>query len=157
MTQSSEPAVRTRPLFRLRETVPPLLVLGQTPDTYRRVGVVTGGAFEGERLSGEVVDGGNDWQSIRSDGCTKLEVRLILRTADDALLLLTYHVLRHGPPEVMAALDRGEVVDPSTYYFRLSGLIETADPRYDWLNRIIVVGVGDRHPDGPVYDLFEIL
>jgi hypothetical protein len=150
-------AVRGRHLFELRETVPPLYILGQTPNTFRRVGVVTGGAFHGERLSGEVINGGNDWQDIRADGSTKLDVRLILKTADDALILMTYHVLRHGPPEVMEALNRGEVVDPASYYFRLSGLFETAAPKYDWLNRVIAVGVGDRKPDGPVYQIFELI
>jgi Protein of unknown function (DUF3237) len=149
--------VRTRPLFRLREQVPPLYVVGQTPSAFRRIGVVTGGAFEGERLSGEVVSGGNDWQSVRSDFCTKLDVRLLLKTTDGALIVMTYQVLRHGTPEVLQALDRGETVDPTSYYFRLSGLFETGAPQYDWLNRIIAIGIGDRHADGPVYNIFEVL
>ena len=64
--------VRTRPLFRLREQVPPLYVVGQTPNAFRRIGVVTGGAFEGERLSGEVLPGGNDWQDVRKDALCEL-------------------------------------------------------------------------------------
>ncbi|MGA9508619.1 MAG: DUF3237 family protein [Candidatus Sulfotelmatobacter sp.] len=54
-------SVRTGPLFLLREAVPPLVVVGQTPNAFRRIGIVTGGSFEGDRLSGEVVTG-NDWQ-----------------------------------------------------------------------------------------------
>jgi Protein of unknown function (DUF3237) len=149
--------VRTRLLFQLHEQVPPLYVVGQTPNAYRRIGVITGGSFKGERLSGEVVSGGNDWQNIRPDGCTKLDVRLLLKTTDGALIVMTYQVLRHGPPEVMQALDRGELVDPASYYFRLSGQFETSDPKYDWLNRVIAIGVGDRHSDGPVYNIFEVL
>jgi hypothetical protein len=150
-------AVRARLLFQLREQVPPLYVLGKTPSAFRRIGVITGGTFEGERLSGTVLSGGNDWQDIRPDGCTKLDVRLLLRTTDDALIVLTYQVLRHGPAEVMQALDRGEVVDPASYYFRLSGQFETAARQYDWLNRVLAIGLGDRHPDGPVYNIFEVL
>jgi Protein of unknown function (DUF3237) len=150
-------SVRTRPLFRLREQVPPLYVVGQTPNAFRRIGVITGGSFEGERLSGEVVSGGNDWQSVGSDSCVKLDVRLLLRTTDGALIVMTYQVLRHGPPAVMLALDRGETVDPASYYFRLSGLFETAAPQYDWLNRIVAIGIGDRPPDGPIYSIFELL
>jgi hypothetical protein len=149
--------VRTRPLFQLREQVPPLYVVGQTPNAFRRIGVIQGGSFEGERLSGQVVSGGNDWQDVRTDNCTKLDVRLLLRTTDAALIVMTYQVLRHGPPAAMAALDRGETVDPASYYFRLSGLFETAAPRYDWLNRVMAIGIGDRHPDGPVYRIFEVL
>jgi Protein of unknown function (DUF3237) len=149
--------VRVRPLFRLCEQVPPLYVVGQTPNAFRRIGVITGGAFEGDRLSGEVVSGGNDWQSVRTDSCTKLDVRLLLKTTDTALIVMTYQVLRHGPPAVMQALDRGENVDPASYYFRLSGLFETAAPQYDWLNRLIAIGIGDRRPDGPIYSIFEVL
>jgi Protein of unknown function (DUF3237) len=150
-------SVRARALFQLRERVPPLYVVGQTPNAFRRIGVVTGGSFEGERLSGEVVNGGNDWQDVREDNCTKLDVRLLLKTTDGALIVMTYQVLRHGPPPVMEALDRGETVDPASYYFRLVGLFETGAPKYDWLNRIIAIGIGDRHPDGPVYSIFEVL
>jgi hypothetical protein len=56
-------SIRTRPLFVLREAVPSLIVIGQTPNAFRRIGVVQGGSFEGERLSGEVVTG-NDWQFV---------------------------------------------------------------------------------------------
>jgi hypothetical protein len=149
--------LRTRPLFQLREQVPPLYVVGQTPDGIRRVGVITGGSFEGERLSGEVVSGGNDWQSVRNDSCIKLDVRLLLKTTDGALIAMTYQVLRHGSAGVMQALDRGETVDPESYYFRLCGQFETAVQKYDWINRIIAIGIGDRRADGPVYKLFEIL
>jgi hypothetical protein len=29
--------------------------------------------------------------------------------------------------------------------------------KYDWLNRILCIGVGDRHADGPVYSVFASL
>ena len=54
-------SVRTRPLFVMRLDVRKLLIIGPTPNAYRRIGVVPGGSFEGERLSGEVLDGGSDW------------------------------------------------------------------------------------------------
>jgi hypothetical protein len=149
-------SVKTRHLFALRETVPPLLIVGATPNGYRRIGLVQGGAFEGERLSGVVVSG-NDWQTVREDSCTKLDVRLVLRTTDDALIVMTYTVLRAGSPDVMAKLDRGEAPDPGSYYFRMSPFFETSAKQYDWLNRIICVGVGNRLADGPVYSVFEVL
>jgi Protein of unknown function (DUF3237) len=71
--------VRTRPLFRLQQKVPPLHVVGQTPGAFRRIGVIASESFVGDRLSGEVLAGGNDWQSVRGDGCTKLDVRLMLQ------------------------------------------------------------------------------
>lgn len=148
--------VQTRPLFVLREQVPPLFVVGATPNGFRRIGLVQGGSFEGERLSGVVVSG-NDWQTVRDDSCTKLDVRLLLETTDHALIVMTYTVLRAGPPDVMVALDRGEAPDPSTYYFRMSPFFETSAKQYDWMNRIICVGIGNRLADGPVYSVFEVL
>jgi hypothetical protein len=86
-----------------------------------------------------------------------LDVRLVLKTTDDALIVMTYECLRSGPPEVMQRLDRGENVEPASYYFRMNPLFETSSPKYDWINRIITVGIGHRLPDGPVYSIFEIL
>jgi hypothetical protein len=149
-------SVRTKPLFVLREQVPPLLVVGQTPNGFRRIGLVQGGSFEGERLSGEVVSG-NDWQAVRTDSCIKLDVRLVLRTTDGALIVMTYQCLRAGTPEVIKKLDQGEVVDPATYYFRMNPMFETSDPQYDWMNRIVAIGIGHRLADGPLYSIFEVL
>ena len=82
-------SVRTQPLFVMRLDVRKLLIVGATPGAYRRIGVVPGGSFEGERLSGDVLDGGSDWQTVRNDGTTTLNVRLVLKTKDDALICMT--------------------------------------------------------------------
>ena len=148
--------LRTRPLFVMRLSVRALQVVGATPGGVRRIGVVFGGSFEGERLSGGVLDGGNDWQSVRQDGTTTLDVRIVLRTTDDALIGMTYRGLRHGPPEIIERIEKGEVVEPASYYFRIAPFFETAVPKYDWLNRVIAVGVGHRTADGPIYSVFEV-
>jgi hypothetical protein len=149
--------LRSRPLFTMRLAVRPLVLVGATPGVNRRIGVVPGGEFEGDRLSGAVLDGGSDWQALRSDGSTSLDVRLILKTHDDALITMTYRGVRHGPADVIKRMEQGEPVDPSLYYFRIAPMFETAAPAYDWLNRIVAVGVGVRRSDGPVYSIFEIL
>jgi hypothetical protein len=149
-------SVKTRPLFVLCEAVPPLIVIGQTPNAFRRIGVVQGGSFEGERLSGEVVTG-NDWQSVRTDSCIRLDVRLVLKTTDGEFIVMTYTCLRAGPPSVIEKLDRGEEVDPASYYFRMNPMFETGSKKYDWMNRIMAIGTGVRRSDGPVYSIFEVL
>jgi hypothetical protein len=116
-------SLRTRPLFVMRLDVRKLLIVGAAPGAFRRVGVVRGGLFEGERLSGEVLEGGSDWQTVRSDGATSLNVRLVLKTNDDALIGMTYQGVRHGPPEVIARIEKGEVVDPASYYFRITPVL----------------------------------
>ena len=57
----------------------------------------------------------------------------------------------------IVALNRGETVDPAHYYFRTVPLFETAAPKYAWLNNIVAVGTGHRPPEGPVYQVFEVL
>jgi Protein of unknown function (DUF3237) len=149
--------VRTRPLFVMRLDVRKLQIVGATPGAYRRVGVVFGGSFEGERLSGEVLDGGSDWQTVRNDGATTLDVRLVLKTKDDALISMAYQGVRHGPPDVVERIEQGEVVDPTSYFFRTASFFETAAAQYEWLNRVVAVGIGHRQADGPIYSVFEVL
>ena len=50
-------SVRTAPVFVMRLVVPKVISVGATPGAFRRLGVVSGGMFAGERLSGEVLDG----------------------------------------------------------------------------------------------------
>jgi hypothetical protein len=150
-------SVRSRPLFVMRLDVRPLIIVGPTPGGYRRVGVVFGGRFEGERLSGEVLDGGNDWQTIRGDSATVLDCRLNLKTDDGALISMTYRGIRHGPVDVMQRMDKGEVCDAASYYFRTNPLFETSATKYDWINRVVAIGVGHRRAEGPIYSVFEIL
>jgi Protein of unknown function (DUF3237) len=149
--------LRTRPLFVMHLDVSSLQIVGATPGAFRRIGVVSGGLFEGERLSGKVLDGGSDWQTVRSDGATTLDVRLVLKTADDAMIGMTYRGIRHGPADILARIDKGEAVDPASYYFRINPLFETATAKYDWINRIAAVGIGQRRADGPIYSIFEVL
>ncbi len=149
--------VSTRPLFVVHLPVHQTYDLAVTPMTHRKVGMVAAGTFAGARLSGEVLDGGNDWQCLRADGALTLDVRLLLRATDGGLIAMRYVGMRHGSGDVLARIDRGEVIDPSTYYFRSLVQFETSAPQHDWLNRIYAVGVGHRLPDGPTYSLFEVL
>ncbi len=149
--------MRTKPLFVMRLNVRKLQVIGAAPGVHRRVGVVPSGIFEGNRLSGEVLEGGNDWQSVRSDGSTTLDVRLVLKTNDHALIGMTYKGIRQGPADAIARLESGEVIDPASYYFRIAPFFETEAPQYAWLNNIVAIGTGHRFSDGPVYSVFECL
>jgi hypothetical protein len=92
-----------------------------------------------------------------SDGATTLNLRLVLKTKDHALIAMTYRGVRHGPPDIIGRIERGEVVDPTSYYFRINPLFETAAANYDWINRVVAVGIGHRLADGPIYSIFEVL
>ncbi|MFL5281223.1 MAG: DUF3237 domain-containing protein, partial [Rhodopila sp.] len=80
-----------------------------------------------------------------------------LQTDDGAAIGMTYRGLRHGPADVMAKVNSGEYVDPAQYYFRTVVNFETAAPQYAWLNSVFGIGTGSRPPEGPVYDIFEVL
>jgi hypothetical protein len=86
-----------------------------------------------------------------------LDLRATLRTEDGALISMKSFGLRHGPPEVMAAIGRGEIVDAATYYFRTTPRFETSHPTYAFLNRLVAVGSGDRRPEGPIYTIYQVL
>jgi hypothetical protein len=149
--------LRTRPLLAIRLDVRAPMPVIAVPGASRRIGVVTGGSFDGERLAGTVMDGGSDWQTLRPDGSVLLDVRLMLKTHDDAFIAMTYRGVRHAAPKVLARIDRGEVVDPAEVYFRSIVQFDTGAPGLDWLNHVVAVGVGQRRTDGPVYSVFEVL
>src|SRR5437868_8502722 len=108
----------SRLLMMLQVVVALLQKLGAVPGGTRVIAPITGGTFEGPRLRGKVLPGGGDWLLLRSDGVLELDLRITLETDDHALIYMTFQGLRHAPPEVIAALSRGEVVDPARYYFR---------------------------------------
>ena len=149
--------MRTQPLMTLEVSVSSPQNVGAVPHGTRRTAPITRGTFEGPRLHGKVLPGGGDWTLLRGDGVLELDLRITLETDDGALIHLTSFGLRRGPPEVIAALGRGETVDPSTYYFRTIPRFETSAPRYAFLNRMLAVATGDRRPGGPIYTIEEIL
>lgn len=149
--------LRWKPLMVFRIDVAPPSIVGMTPGYDRRIGEITGGTFEGERLRGKFRTGGSDWQSLRSDGAISINVRLVMETDDGALIAMRYRGIRHGPKEVIERLAKGEAVNPNEYYFRVAPWFETSSERYDWLNRVVAIAIGHRLPSGPIYNMFEIV
>ena len=90
MSENKVAQVPVMPLLRFLYTsrigVEAPLELGAAPHGGRRVIPIRGGVFEGPRLSGEILQGGADWQIIRQDGVTEVEARYTLRTHDGALI-----------------------------------------------------------------------
>lgn len=149
--------LRTEFLFRLvlQAGTPQMAAAG--PGQELRVIPVTGGSFEGPALKGTLVPGTTaDWLRVEPDGTAHMDVRLVLRTEGGQHLYMQYSGVRTGPPEVLARLGRGETVDPADYYFRIAIRFETSDPDLAWLNRVLAVGVGQRPPAGPTYDVYVV-
>jgi hypothetical protein len=152
-----ETDMNSRPLMTVRIAAAPPQKIGTVAHGLRSIVPVTGGDFEGPRLRGRVLPGGGDWLLLRSDDVLELDLRITLETDDHALIFMTFQGLRHGPTDAIAALGRGEVVDPARHYFRTLPRFETAAEKYAFLNRVIAVGVGEARPDGAVHRIDEIL
>ena len=131
--------------------------VGETTRGHRRIVPLTGGMFAGPDLSGELLPGGSaDWQVLLPDGTSIADLRYTLRTRDGAVLYVQARGVRHGSPDVLARLGRGENVDASEYTFRTSAQIETAAPELDWLNKGVFVSVGGRQPGGVIYETYLV-
>lgn len=150
--------LRSQHLFTITITLHPIEEIGPTPAGNRRVFPVAGGSFVGERLRGAILPvAGSDLLLTRPDGSSQQDVRMILRTDDGALVVMTYRGVRHASPEVNERIARGETVAPSDYYLRTAPFFETSSAAYAWLNKIVAVGVGERRPTDVVYEVFEVL
>jgi hypothetical protein len=148
--------IETEFLCKIQVTLEPARELGNTPLGRRRIIAISGGQFSGPRLSGRVLAGGADWQLVRGDGVAYLDARYTLETSDGALIYVSNRGYRHGPPEVIERLARGEDVDPALYYMRATPWFETAAPKYAWLNRTICVASGARRAAAVELDFYAV-
>ena len=150
------PLVGHLPIFTVEAELEAMLSLGRTPYGERRVVGITGGTVHGPKLTGRILPGGADWQIIRNDGAADIQARYIIKTDGGARILVNSVGLRHGPPEVLARLARGDTVDPTLYYFRTVMRFETADAGLDWLNRILALARGQREARSVRLDVYEV-
>ena len=142
--------------FTFQATIDPPLPVGTGPHGTRLIAVVTGGKVTGERISGEVL-GGGDWVLVDAEGYGAIDVRLHVRTDDDALLYLTYTGVVHFNEKVNAALRQGLGTDWDDQYLRVTPRIETGDPRYAWANHTVFVGEAHMLPGlGVEYRVFRV-
>ena len=88
-----------------------------------------------------MVLGGADWVTTAADETFELDLRLTLETDDKALIHMTFTGVR----------------DDANHYFRTLPRFETAAPKGAFLNRLLAVGIGKGHRDGPVHTIEEIL
>ena len=145
-----------KPIFTIHAELEGILNLGRTPAGERRIINILGGTVRGPKLNGRVLPGGADWQIIRADGAADIQARYTLESDAGARILVSSEGLRHGPPDVIAALARGESVDPALYYFRTLMRFETADPAVDWMNRILAIAYGAREAKAVRLDVYEV-
>ena len=131
--------------------------LGDTPHGRRRIIPITGGIFEGPAIKGTVEPGGADWQIIRADNVAELDATIHVKNRRWCAYLYKNKGYRHGPPEVIERLSKGEAVDPKEYYFRATPVFETASEKYNYLNKYIYIASGERKKDSVVIHFYKVL
>jgi hypothetical protein len=124
------PGLTSRVVCRVSAELTPPLAWTPGPAGQRRVIGIAGGTFDGPGMSGEILPGGADWQILQPDGTALVTARYTLRTHDGELILANSRGVRTGPPEVLAALKRGEPRDPGEYYFRTAVTLEAGPGAY---------------------------
>lgn len=98
--------------------------LGKSPLGERRNIPITGGKFEGPRLKGIIMPGGEDAQFDRADGVTVFEARYWLKADDGAVIKVVNRAL----------------ADRANRYLRTQPVFEAPVGPHDWLNRAIFIG-----------------
>lgn len=144
-------------LFRMVLSVGAPQMAGSAGRGELRIVPVTGGTAEGPRFVGEILPGtAADWLRVDGDGTAHMDVRLTLKHRDGGIVYMSYSGIRTGSPEVLARLNSGQAVEASEYYFRTAIRFETGAPDLAWMNKVLAVGVGQRPPSGPTYDVYAI-
>ena len=149
------PVPGLEPAFTVDARLGPLEDHGVTRAGHRRVIAVAGGRVSGV-LDAEILPGGADWQLVRPDGAIEIDTRYSAQTAAREYVHFRTSGVRSGPPEVLAALLRGENVDPASYYFRVAVYLETSAPRLAFLERSIFVASAVRGADTVSYVAYRV-
>jgi hypothetical protein len=144
------------PMCQVRCEVGALVSLGPAKHGERRYVPLGGGTVQGPELNGTLVEGGVDWQVNRSDGVLEIAAHYVIRSDDGALIEVQSDGLRHGPPEVMARLARGEAVARDEYFFRTVVRFTTGAAQWLHLNKTLALAVGQREARLVVLDFYRI-
>ena len=134
------------PLAAARVAIRTPVYLPNTPAGTRVVAEVSAFDVEGERLRAHLFGvAAADWPVLSPDGTVStIDVRVTLETDDGALLYGQYSGRIDGSKQ------------PLTVYS--APRFDTGDERYDWLNRVQLVGKGvfDDAMTEITYELFEL-
>ena len=132
------------------------LDIGPTAEGHRRIVPITGGTVSGPRLVGRVLPLGADYQTLHTPGLSQLDARYAVETDDGAIVSVDNAAVRAGSPAAMEKLARGEDVDPAEIYFRCALRLRSSAPGWEWVNRTVFVGTGERRPDRVLVHVFAV-
>jgi hypothetical protein len=102
--------------------------------------VLPGGWVKGPRIRGTLIAPGGDWARVLPSGASRLDVRATIRTDDGALIYLSYSGIYQGSQATEARAAGGEVLTSKDLYWVIAPTLQTAAPRYAWLNVVQCIG-----------------
>lgn len=115
--------------------------VGETPDGLRIVfpfGV--GGTVRGPRLNGTISHRGGEWLLVRRDGIGISDIKVLIRTEDDGIILGEYGGVVDFGADGYAKLLAGS--GPSQASVQLAPRYVTSAPACRWINRLQCIGLG---------------
>ena len=148
--------MKLEPLMTMKASLrQPADVVGDVPLGQRSIAEVTGGSFEGERLKGSIVTPGADWIVVGADGIGHVDVRISLKTDDDALIYMQYLGKLVFNDALLNAFATGQGTEFGDTYFMTQPRFETGHADYAWLNAVVAVAEGHVIPGGVEYQVYE--
>lgn len=144
-------------LFEATVTLDPPREVGTTRYGKRRIIGINGGSFHGPELSGKVLSGGADWQTVRADGTADLVADYSLQTSDGEIIYVHNEGIRTASPDILARLASGEDLPANMYYMRTAAKLEiSADSNYAWLNKAMIISTGMRKANSVVLHFYRV-
>lgn len=152
-----EKTIKLKPLMTLHGDLKAPVDIGKGLYGQRLIFDVTGGTFEGEKLRGTLMPGGGDWILVDDKGIGHLDVRITLKTEDDALLYVQYYGVLEMTEAVTTAMAGGKPTEFGDTYFMTQPRVETGDERHKWLNNIVAVAEGRVVESAVEYQVYELI
>ena len=142
-------ALTTRHAFDIRINFDRRWMVGPGPVSggghYGYTSVGTGCTVSGPLLNGTLVDhSGADWPAVRPDGVVELNAHYMIQADDGALIYIRNLGYVHGAIRAPGqGPDEAPAIAP---YFRCTPYFRAPEGPHGWLNRTVIVGVGQRVP-----------
>jgi hypothetical protein len=110
---------------------------------YTSVG--SGCTVKGPLLNGRLVDfSGADWPVVRPDGVVELNAHYMIEADDGARIYIRNQGYVHGPLRNPGQSAEEPPAIPA--YFRCTPYFRAPEGPHGWLNRSVIVGIGQRRP-----------
>lgn len=134
--------MQLEPVGVMQATLDPAQEVGPGPYGVRLVIPITGGTIEGERLRGTFAFGGADRILVDPTGHAHLSARATLLTHDEVLVYVEYDGVLEMNDAVGGAMSGDGTTEYGDAYWFTRLAMESADPRYSWVNTSVFVAEG---------------